>query len=122
MKILVSTATVLALSVSGLDYADDDCTSPMSEWQPREAVTEYVTDLGISPERLRVDDGCYEVRGLDADGNRVELEIEPATLVVQKLKVRLQPDADLSRYLPAGQTKLGKEGENRLKEPRSKDR
>lgn len=122
MKILVSTATVLALSVSGLAYADDDCTSPMSEWQPREAVTAYVTDLGISPERLRVDDGCYEVRGLDADGNRVELEIEPATLVVQKLKVRLQPDADLSRYLPAGQTKLGKEGENRLKEPRNKDR
>lgn len=122
MKILMSTATVLALSVSGLAYADDDCTSPMSEWQPREAVTAYVTDLGISPERLRVDDGCYEVRGLDADGNRVELEIEPATLVVQKLKVRLQPDADLSRYLPAGQTKLGKEGENRLKEPRSKDR
>ncbi len=122
MKILVSTATVLALSVSGLAYADDDCTSPMSEWQPREAVTAYVTDLGISPERLRVDDGCYEVRGLDADGNRVELEIEPATLVVQKLKVRLQPDADLSRYLPAGQTKLGKGGENRLKEPRNKDR
>lgn len=122
MKILVSTATVLALTVSGLAYADDDCTSPMSEWQPREAVTAYVTDLGISPERLRVDDGCYEVRGLDADGNRVELEIEPATLVVQKLKVRLQPDADLSRYLPAGQTKLGKEGENRLKEPRNKDR
>lgn len=122
MKILMSTATVLALSVSGLAYADDDCTSPMSEWQPREAVTAYVTDLGISPERLRVDDGCYEVRGLDADGNRVELEIEPATLVVQKLKVRLQPDADLSRYLPAGQTKLGKGGENRLKEPRNKDR
>lgn len=122
MKILVSTATVLALSVSGLAYADDDCTSPMSEWQPRESVTAYVTDLGISPERLRVDDGCYEVRGLDADGNRVELEIEPATLVVQKLKVRLQPDADLSRYLPAGQTKLGKGGENRLKEPRNKDR
>lgn len=122
MKILVSTATVLALTVSGLAYADDDCTSPMSEWQPREAVTAYVTDLGISPERLRVDDGCYEVRGLDADGNRVELEIEPATLVVQKLKVRLQPDADLSRYLPAGQTKLGKGGENRLKEPRNKDR
>lgn len=122
MKILMSTATVLALAVSGLAYADDDCTSPMSEWQPREAVTAYVTDLGISPERLRVDDGCYEVRGLDADGNRVELEIEPATLVVQKLKVRFQPDADLSRYLPAGQTKLGHGGENRLKEPSNKDR
>ena len=134
MKIFTSTAAVLALAVSGLVYADDDCRSPMSEWQPREAVTpmfewesregvtRYVTELGITAERLRVDDGCYEVRGLDADGNRVELEIEPALLVVQKLKVRFQPDADLSRYLPAGQTKLGKAGENRLNEPGSKDR
>lgn len=100
MNLSIPVTAALTLAVSTLAYADNDCLSPMSEWQPREAVTRYVTELGITAERLRVDDGCYEVRGLDADGNRVELEIEPATLAIQKLEVSFQPQADPARYLP----------------------
>lgn len=103
MNILVLTAAVTALTVSGLAHADDDCRSPMSEWHPRESVTAFVSELGITSERLKVDDGCYEIHGRDVDGNRVELEIEPATLAVQKLEVSFQPNADISRYLPRKQ-------------------
>lgn len=101
-------AVVLALATSGAAFAEDDCRSPMSQWQPRDAATSYVTGLGISPDRLRIDDGCYEVRGLDSDGNRVELKLDPATLALLELEIRFVPGADPSRYLPGahGQTAM----------------
>lgn len=100
MKILAPAAIIAALSIPGFAHADSDCHSPMSEWHPRETVTAFMTGLGITTDRLKVDDGCYEIRGRDVDGNWVELEIEPATLAVQKLEVSFQPNADISRYLP----------------------
>lgn len=103
MNILALTMAMAALTVSGFAHADNDCHSPMSEWHPRETVIAFVSELGISTERLKVDDGCYEIHGRDVDGNRVELEIEPATLAVQKLEVSFQPNADISRYLPRKQ-------------------
>ena len=68
----------------------------------------FAKDLGISSERLRIDDGCYEVRGRDADGNRVELKIEPATLAIMELEVRFRPGADASRYLSGAKSQAGK--------------
>ncbi len=100
MNILVPAAIIAALSFPVFAHADNDCHSPMSEWHPRETVIAFMTGLGITTERLKVDDGCYEIHGQDVDGNRVELEIEPATLAVQKLEVSFQPGADISRYLP----------------------
>jgi hypothetical protein len=108
MKSLVPISTVIALSVSGAAAASDDCRSPIAEWKSRDTVVARVTELGITTERLRIDDGCYEIRGRDSDGNRVELKIEPATLVPLKLEVRFRPGADPSRYLPGGRALTGK--------------
>ena len=98
MKFTLPFATILAFSVSSAALASDDCHSPMADWKPRDTVTTFVKDLGITSDRMRIDDGCYEVRGRDADGNRVELKIEPATLDVMELEVRFRPGADTSRY------------------------
>lgn len=100
MNRFIPVIAALALTASVMAHAGNSCSSPMAEWQPREVVTTYVAGLGISPEPVRVDDGCYEVRGLDADGNQVELEIEPSTLAVQKLKIRFQQDVNPACYLP----------------------
>jgi len=97
--------------------ADDDCRRPMAEWQSREAVTAHVTALGVTAERLRIDDGCYEVRGRDSDGNRVGLKIDPTSLAILKLEVRFRSGADAVRYLPAvrGQAaKTSKPADDRL--------
>lgn len=93
-------AIVIALATSGMALADDNCHSRMAGWQTREAATAYVAGLGISADRLRIDDGCYEVRGQDSDGNRVELKLDPATLAVMEMDITFRPGADLSRYLP----------------------
>lgn len=90
------------LTSGGVALADTDCTGPMSDWQPREAAVAQVATLGITVDRLRIDDGCYELRGRDADGNRVELQLDPATLAVRELEVRFRHGASASRYLPGG--------------------
>lgn len=100
-------AIVIALATSGMALADDDCRSPMADWQTREAATAYVAGLGISPDRLRIDDGCYEVRGRDGDGNRVELKLDPATLALMELEIEFRPGADPSRYLPGARGQAG---------------
>ena len=76
MKSLLPVAVVIALGSSGAALAGDDCRRPMAEWQSRDAVNAHVAALGITPERLRIDDGCYEVRGRDGEGNRIELTVE----------------------------------------------
>jgi len=100
MKHVFPLAVVVALATSGAAFADDDCRSPMSQWQPREAATSYVAGLGISADRLRINDGCYEIRGRDSDDNRVELKLDPATLALVELAISFRPGADPSRYLP----------------------
>ena len=108
MKSLIPVATVVALTFSGAALASDDCHSPMADWKSREAVTAHATGLGITTERLKIDDGCYEIRGRDTDGNRVELKIEPATLAIMELDVRFRPGANTSRYLPGSQSQAGR--------------
>lgn len=108
MKSLFPIACVIALTTSGAALARDDCRHPMAEWQSREAVTAQVTGRGITTERLRIDDGCYEVRGRDGDGNQVELTIDPVSLSILELDVDFRPGADPARYLPAVRTQAGK--------------
>ena len=72
----------------------------MDEWQPREAVVAYVTARGITPDRLRIDDGCYKVHGRDSEGNLIKLKIDPSTLSILKLDVRFVSEANTARYFP----------------------
>jgi hypothetical protein len=99
MKRILPLALILSLGATGMALADDDCRGPMDQWQSREVASAYVQNLGISPDRLRIDDGCYEVRGRDSDGNRVELKLDPASLAVIELDVHFRPGADPARYL-----------------------
>ena len=93
-------ALALALTTSGAAFADeDDCRSPMAEWQSRDTIISHVQNLGISLDRLRIDDGCYEIRGRDGDGNRLELRFDPATLGLVELKVKFRAGSDPARYL-----------------------
>lgn len=99
MKLVVPVAFVIALVTSGVALADDNCRSSMADWQSREAAMAHVQRLGINADRLKIDDGCYEIRGRDADGNTVELKLEPGNLAVVNLEVEFRSGADPSRYL-----------------------
>jgi len=66
--------------------ADDDCDAPLHRWQSRDAVRQMAAAQGWQLQRLKIDDGCYEVRGTDAQGRTFKARIDPETLKVLKLK------------------------------------
>jgi hypothetical protein len=78
-------AVVAALSAAPA-LADDDCFVPMADWQPRETVARMAAENGWTVRRIKIDDGCYEIDGHDAQGRRVEVTVHPATLQVIELE------------------------------------
>ncbi|AKI03313.1 hypothetical protein IMCC20628_04647 (plasmid) [Hoeflea sp. IMCC20628] len=71
------------LGATGLARADeDDCTVPMAQWQPREAVQRVAAEQGVTVRRIKIDDGCYQINGRDASGRKVEIKVNPQTLEV----------------------------------------
>jgi hypothetical protein len=99
-KTVLAVAVLLCPFGAGIALADDDdCRTAMAEWQPREAVVATVEGFGWQVRRVKVDDGCYEVKGRDADGNDVEATLDPGTLALVRLEVEFRPGADPSRYV-----------------------
>jgi hypothetical protein len=79
------TLTILAFLVvlpAGAALADDDCFVPMADWQPREAVAEFAISQGWEVRRIKIDDGCYEIDGRDAQGRAIEVKLHPGTLEI----------------------------------------
>lgn len=78
---------VLSLGLAALPvWADDDCDAPLNRWQTREAVRQMAAAQGWQIQRLKIDDGCYEIRGTDAQGRTFKAKIDPETLKVLKMK------------------------------------
>ena len=99
MKILRITVLVAAFLVTTAAWAESDCTDPVSEWQSQETLREMMIDNGWEVKRIKVDDGCYEVKGLDQNGNRVEAKFSPASLEILELEVKFSGSGNSSDYL-----------------------
>jgi hypothetical protein len=79
---------VMSLSVSALPaWAGDDCDAPLSHWQSRDAVRQMAEAKGWQIQRLKIDDGCYEIRATDAEGRSFKAKLDPETLTVLKMKL-----------------------------------
>ena len=98
----------LSLGLAALPaLADDDCNAPMDRWQSREAVRQMAAQQGWQIQRLKIDDGCYEIRGTDNQGRTFKAKIDPETLKVVKIKQRdrehsQQRDRDREHAAPQG--------------------
>lgn len=88
---------VLSLGLAAWpSLADDDCDVPVEQWQPREAVRRMAVARGWQVQRLKIDDGCYEIRGIDAEGRAFKTKIDPQTLAVVRIK-RKDGDGERAR-------------------------
>jgi len=67
-------------------WAGRKCDAPPETWQPRSAVSALAERNGWLLDRLKVDDGCYEINGRDAQGRRFKAKIDPASLQVISVK------------------------------------
>jgi hypothetical protein len=89
MKFLIFTGAVLAgLLFSGAISAGTECTAPVSDWQSREVLRKQLEQQGWQVHRIKVDDGCYEVRGVDAEGNRFKAKYAPESLSVLNMEIK----------------------------------
>lgn len=85
--IRLSTSLVIAsLLAAASASAETDCAVPMAQWQPRDAVAAFAGKQGWRVSRIRLDDGCYEVTGLDAQGRRFEVKLNPASLSIIEME------------------------------------
>ncbi|WP_273203338.1 PepSY domain-containing protein [Marinobacter subterrani] len=84
--------TVLLLSTPLL--ADDDCDDSVANWQPRENLRSKLEGQGWTVYRIKVDDGCYEVKGLDPEGHRTEALFAPASLTLMEVEREEGDDDD----------------------------
>jgi hypothetical protein len=82
MRKTLTILAFLAALPAGAALADDDCFVPMANWQPREAVSQFAIAQGWDVRRIRIDDGCYEIDGRDAQGRPIEVKLHPGTLQI----------------------------------------
>jgi hypothetical protein len=94
MRKTLTILAVLATLPAGMALADDDCFAPMADWQPRPAVMQLAADQGWTVRRIRIDDGCYEIDGRDAQGRAIEVKIHPATLAIVEIEFEDAHDSD----------------------------
>ncbi|WP_255246661.1 PepSY domain-containing protein, partial [Burkholderia pseudomallei] len=57
-----------------------------ADWKPRDAVRALAQQKGWRVDKLKADDGCYEIKGHDADGKRFKAKLDPVTLDVVRMK------------------------------------
>ena len=87
MRKILTILGCLAVFPAGAALAGDDgCLVPMADWQPRDAVARLAEANGWTVRRIKIDDGCYEIDGRDAEGRRIEVTVHPATLEVIELE------------------------------------
>lgn len=82
MRKTLTILAFLAALPAGAVLADDDCFVPMADWQPREAVARFAVAQGWEVRRIKIDDGCYEIDGRDAQGRAIEVKLHPGTLQI----------------------------------------
>jgi hypothetical protein len=58
------------------------CNVPLSDWQPRQALQKKLEDEGWQAIAIRIDDGCYKVRAMNAQGERLDAKFDPAKLEI----------------------------------------
>ena len=77
--LLIAGAVFAATVVSTGAQADDDCYEPVANWRPKSQLLQYLQSSGWQVMRIKVDDGCYEVEGVNPAGQRVEATFSPST-------------------------------------------
>lgn len=73
-------ALLALVAGAGVARAESHCSTPMAQWQPREAIVAMAAARGWTLTRIRVDDGCYALEGRDVGGQPFRVKVDPGTL------------------------------------------
>lgn len=108
-KTMATAAVALAILGAGFGLAspvrasEDECRVPMAEWRPREELQAKLQAEGWQRiDQIKVDDGCYEAKGYDREGFRVEAKYDPKTFELVKLERKRQRLSTPAAAAPSG--------------------
>jgi hypothetical protein len=73
-------ALFILLASPGAANAHWDCSAPLADWQPREALVSKLEADGWRNIAIRIEDGCYLVHAANAAGERLHGMFDPAKL------------------------------------------
>ncbi len=82
MRKTLAVLALLATLPATAAFAGEVCEVPPQKRQSFEALGKLAGDFGWTIDRMKIDDGCYELRVTDASGNVLKVKIDPATLEV----------------------------------------
>ena len=106
MKYSILAGVALASTLlSGTALAKNDCVDPIADWQSRDVLRQKLEQRGWTIKRIKVDDGCYEVKGIDHHGNKFKAKYGPASLRIRELEIDFSDgdgDGEASDYLDQG--------------------
>jgi hypothetical protein len=80
MGLIVLLASLVLFANLGGAKADWDCSAPLADWQPREALVSKLESEGWRNIAIRIEDGCYLAHAVNASGERLHGMFDPATL------------------------------------------
>ena len=106
MTLLRTLVAMAALLTSSMAFADTDCTDPIDQSTPRELLRQQVEQRGWTVQRIKVDDDCYEARGIDRMGNKVKVRFAPASLRMRSIEVAFGPAGDAPDHVGTGHAKF----------------
>src|SRR5690606_3462288 len=79
----LSAMAAAAVATAGPAFASPDCLSgPRSEWRSMEDAVAAVTAKGYQVRETEIDDGCYEIKAIGKEGERVKFYVNPKSLEV----------------------------------------
>jgi hypothetical protein len=80
--IFAATGATVTTAWSAPAFADKaECPGgPRDKWGGIDAASAKAASLGYTVRKIEIDDGCYEVKGTDKNGAKIELNIDPVTL------------------------------------------
>lgn len=80
----------IALGMIAPAFASDDdacpASTPADQWMSEARVREIAAAQGWTVKRIQAEDGCWEVKGTAADGQRIEAYLHPTTGEVVTIK------------------------------------
>ncbi|MGZ8251943.1 MAG: PepSY domain-containing protein [Methylophilaceae bacterium] len=73
------------LAIPATVFASADCTAyPKAEWAPEDTLKKALLDEGYTIKKFKVDGNCYEIYGLNPQGQKVEIYFDTKTLAIIK--------------------------------------
>lgn len=94
MRQTLTILAFLATLPASAALAEGDCFVPIADWQPREAVAQFAVVQGWEVQRIKIDDGCYEIDGRDAQGRMIEVKLHPGTLQIVEIEYEDDDDGE----------------------------